>query len=1115
MSFADRSEIIAGNKFSPTKFNRNASTQHHHDIKLTRTSSKNITVEEKFKSRISNDSVLEQHLRAHQEKLQKQLEKRQQQQQSKPITSHENDNHHLDYHINQLNHHINQNRRKNEGEYDDDNTTDIGLNLNNNNQQILEETMGTLNKSSKTSSGNNHNSSNSPNSINNNYQYQNDNQIFTITSINNNNNSNNDSNSNNNKITSSHINRTHSITNGKTSSSINHQNNQQIFHQPLQATSSAASNTQSTINDTTTTTATTHVLDNNNYSNNGESTINNFHHHHLNHHHHNYANTTTTNKSSNGSIDKAGSTAKLIPVADDQPSTQSKCSIFRNLVLCICLNVTYGNIVRFPRELDRHGLAFLVPYLLLLFLVGFPLILLEIAVGQFLGQGAANTWRSSPILKGACIVSRFASWLATVWISLQAVMAGLYIGMLVFKSIPFSNCVEKLKIFEGESYKVLALDGQHCIKKTFLTPVWNDPFYYGLLIFFLILLWIITMFCTHSAKIYRRTTFFFGLIGFGLLIALTSWEVKKSLDINYFPELWSFNEKLLSSCVLWFNALVQVIYSTNIGFGILPVMTGKFLYKGDAVRTSIIYLCFNLLINAIAVTLYMVQYDNEYTKESTNEIPELKPLTAIYDKLLDYYANADSNPNDMMITKISGCLIFALIIISSIITISTAIYTSSRLVPKHPNYVMSLLGLSVAIAALVCPEFKIIRILDSRIVGTLVISSLIFDLIATVWVYGKKNIYTDLEFSIGRPIFKGWLYLWILAPVLPTAILVWWCVGDDQNDVLFLYLPRWAPIAFVLVIILLMAAIEIFRQVDYNFFGMICEAAKPAKEWGPADPLARHAWKQWRSVCQDTGRKDFTLRRRGTRDYTHSIKKGQYSTRDNNAKLGTPTSNWKSVSTPGSNSPNYSGSVFGDSAIEEDMSVDKYSGVNHNYSNSYQHNDTKLTSSRYPSNRSRKMSNDKQRNHHNNHHTPYPPSILQQLSAEKQQKQLQSSPHNLEHKEILYIRRLSNDETIPANHSTRIEITPSSEAITYAATRNPMARTPSNVSTMQHYKISLNPSSKNNREPISSGIFVGGTGGCSSNNAINIGDHKNTNPDFDHICWRKFSVNSEEYSTEL
>ncbi|XP_055909567.1 sodium- and chloride-dependent GABA transporter 1 isoform X2 [Eupeodes corollae] len=734
---------------------------------------------------------------------------------------------------------------------------------------------------------------------------------------------------------------------------------------------------------------------------------------------------------------------------------KTKCSVFRGLVLCICLNVSYANIVRFPRELDRYGSAYLIPYLVLLFLVGLPTILLEISIGQFLGQGAAHTWRSSPIFKGACIVSRFASWLASVWISLQAVVSVAYIGMFLTKLLPFNECVGDIKLALN-GYKVVGNNGVECIQKTFLTPFWENPLYFGLLAIGLIFIWMTVMFCTHNAKVYRRISFFFGLIGFVLLCALTSWEVHGSLERQYFPELWPFKETLLLDSSIWFNALVQVIYATNIGFGALPVITGKFLYKGDAVRTSVVYLCFNLLVNAISVTLFMVQFDNLASRSLSN-LEALKPLTAIYDRVL--------NEPSGLLAKLIPCLIYALIVISAIISITIAIYTSTRMVPRHPNYVISLIGFVAAVIALAAPKFIIPRVLDTRIVGTLVITALIFDLIATTWIYGAKNIYTDLEFSIGRPIFKGWVYLWCLGPAFLTGVLVWWCADDDEGDLLSTYMPRWAPILFVIGVILIIACVEIFKQVDYNFFGMICEAAKPAKEWGPADPLARHAWKQWRSVCQDTGRKDFTLRRRGTRDYTHSIKKGQYST----SKYG--TNNWKS-STPGNSSPNYSGSVFGDSAIEEDISVDKYSGINQQFT-AFQSNDGK--GMRYSS-RSRQ---------------PIPTTPNERRVPHQQ------NPNAADrHKEVVYIRRLSNGEG--NSHSTRIEITPSKESITYG-TRNPMGRNLNATYSIPHRTNSVNrhPVQANGQVP---GAGVGGVGDVATG---------------DHICWRKFSVNAEEYSTEL
>lgn len=49
---------------------------------------------------------------------------------------------------------------------------------------------------------------------------------------------------------------------------------------------------------------------------------------------------------------------------------------------------------------------------------------------------------------------------------------------------------------------------------------------------------------------------------------------------------------------------------------------------------------------------------------------------------------------------------------------------------------------------------------------------------------------------------------------------------------------------------------------------------KPSNDWGPKDPISRLNWIQWSSKAQQ-GEKDFTLKRKGTRDYTKSVKKNK------------------------------------------------------------------------------------------------------------------------------------------------------------------------------------------------------------------------------------------------
>ena len=63
--------------------------------------------------------------------------------------------------------------------------------------------------------------------------------------------------------------------------------------------------------------------------------------------------------------------------------------------------VGLGNIWRFPYLCYRNGGgAFLIPYLICLFLCGLPIFFFEVALGQFCSQGPVKAFNGVPIVKG-------------------------------------------------------------------------------------------------------------------------------------------------------------------------------------------------------------------------------------------------------------------------------------------------------------------------------------------------------------------------------------------------------------------------------------------------------------------------------------------------------------------------------------------------------------------------------------------------------------------------------------------------------------------------------------------------------------------------------------------
>ncbi|KAL7725417.1 hypothetical protein ACLKA6_001877 [Drosophila palustris] len=74
------------------------------------------------------------------------------------------------------------------------------------------------------------------------------------------------------------------------------------------------------------------------------------------------------------------------------------------LMSCIAMSVGLGNVWRFPfTALDNGGGAFLIPYLIVLFLIGKPIYYLEMVIGQFSSRGSVKVFDLCPAMKGVGI----------------------------------------------------------------------------------------------------------------------------------------------------------------------------------------------------------------------------------------------------------------------------------------------------------------------------------------------------------------------------------------------------------------------------------------------------------------------------------------------------------------------------------------------------------------------------------------------------------------------------------------------------------------------------------------------------------------------------------------
>ncbi|XP_012941061.1 sodium- and chloride-dependent glycine transporter 1 [Aplysia californica] len=111
---------------------------------------------------------------------------------------------------------------------------------------------------------------------------------------------------------------------------------------------------------------------------------------------------------------------------------------------CVGYAVGLGNIWRFPYLTFQYGGgAFLVPYVIMLFICGLPLFFLELAFGQFASLGPITIWRISPIFTGLGIAMVMISGMVSLYYQV-IVMYGIFYLLNALISLdgdlPWSTC---------------------------------------------------------------------------------------------------------------------------------------------------------------------------------------------------------------------------------------------------------------------------------------------------------------------------------------------------------------------------------------------------------------------------------------------------------------------------------------------------------------------------------------------------------------------------------------------------------------------------------------------------------------------------------------------------
>jgi len=259
------------------------------------------------------------------------------------------------------------------------------------------------------------------------------------------------------------------------------------------------------------------------------------------------------------------------------------------LILAMAGNaIGLGNFLRFPGKVAVYGGgAYLIPYFIALFLLGFPIMWLEWAIGRYGGQYRAH-WLG-PMMY-LITKKRFGHSTAKI---IAGIFGGLTLSIAVLLNAYYTNLIGWTAFWAGMSIsgkivEVTSVD----ISVGYLLKIIGDPLYnilpwaFSLIMIGIIVAPGVSKGLERAAKIMMPLLFLFAI---GLLVMTFTWRtpVKPEWDsLKGFYWLWTPRFEKLADPATWLEGAGQIFFSLSLGLaGIIPTYA-SYVRREDDIALS-------------------------------------------------------------------------------------------------------------------------------------------------------------------------------------------------------------------------------------------------------------------------------------------------------------------------------------------------------------------------------------------------------------------------------------------------------------------------------------------------------------------------------------------------
>ncbi|XP_053692476.1 sodium- and chloride-dependent glycine transporter 2 [Sabethes cyaneus] len=546
------------------------------------------------------------------------------------------------------------------------------------------------------------------------------------------------------------------------------------------------------------------------------------------------------------------------------------------ILSCMGYAIGLGNVWRFPYLCYRNGGgAFLVPYLLMLFLCGIPLFFLEVCLGQFTGTGCVTVFKLVPLLKGAGITIVIINFICSSYYNVIIAYPILFLWKSAGAQLPWENCrnawnTPRCLELNGTGGAVQLLMNNSLLEPSQRMRTPADEFFHneilhisdgigtpGGIVWHLlvcdVIAWVVIYCCIINGVqsvgkvVYFTATFPFVILAVLFVRGITLPGAMDGIRFYIMPN-WSE----LTNLKVWADAAVQIFFSLGPGWGGIVNMASYNKFRNNTKFDAVLIPIVNCSTSIFAgfVVFSVLGYMSHQTGLPVSTVATGGPGLA--------FVTYPEAIGMLPFPQFWACLFFVMLfllgvdsqfvqieaIISSVMDVYPRCRKRKRWITLGTCFIMFLLSISCATQG----GMYLLQLFDWYSSSISVILVCIVEIVAIGWIYGVHNYVRDIEYMIERPVEKYWIVSWkFINPVILTFIFLTTIIYNTEITYNGVSYPRWA-IALgwgsCLASMLWIPSVAVYKLIRSK--GSFLERVKhnlKAKDWGPADELERTLWK--------------------------------------------------------------------------------------------------------------------------------------------------------------------------------------------------------------------------------------------------------------------------------